>query len=87
MKTQTKQIGRLKALELIKNSKGCFFGVIFKKQDGTERVMNAQYTSSLVPSELGYVRLKDRNDNFQIKNVNLQTISKITLKGITYKVR
>lgn len=85
MKTQF--IGKTAALKLIQETKGRFFGVTFKKQDGKVRTMNAQYNSSTKLSELGYIKLNDRNDKGQLKNVNLQTISKLTIKGQIYKVK
>lgn len=85
-------ITRTKALKLIENNKGHFFSVVFDKKSGEERVMNAQYLSDQSDSSLGYVKVKEtgkmRTDPKKaIRNINLQTLKKISIAGKTYNVK
>lgn len=80
-------ISRTKAYELMQNNKGHFFTVVFIKKDGTERTINGQYHKPAKSSVLGYVNIKDRQDNFTIKNVNLQTLLSLRINGFIYKVK
>ena len=82
-------INKTAAFNLIKNTKGHFFGVTFTERDGSKRVMNAQY-SKRETNPLGYVLLRDTNikdGTSGLRNVNLQTISELKISGITYKVK
>jgi hypothetical protein len=76
-------INKTQALKLIEETKGRFFG----KKDRSLRAMNAQYKKQT--PKLGYVILKDNNVNTKTKlrNVNLQTIKSLRIKGIEYKVK
>jgi hypothetical protein len=80
-------INKTQALKLIEETKGRFFGVSFVKKDGSLRAMNAQYKKQT--PKLGYVILKDNNVNTKTKlrNVNLQTIKSLRIKGVEYKVK
>ena len=86
------RISKTKAVELIKNNKGRFFTAKYIKQDGTERVINAQYLKDQTPSPLGYVlvkeasKLKTKNPD-SIRNLNLQTLKELKIAGGFYKVR
>lgn len=87
-----KKISRLKALELMKNSKGQFFTAIFDKKDGTERIMNCQWLKDQKENPLGYVVVRDAaliktNKNNCTRNINLQTLKSLRLSGQTYKIR
>lgn len=88
----TRTISRREALHLIENNKGHFFSVVFDKKSGEERVMNAQYLSDQSDSSLGYVKVKEtgkmRTDPKKaIRNINLQTLKKISIAGKTYNVK
>lgn len=89
---QTAKISRVKALEMMKNNKGRFFTVTFIKKDGTTRVLNGIYVKDQIPSQLGYVLVKDAKlmktkAKEQIRNVNLQTLATIKIAGNTYQVK
>lgn len=86
-------ISKSKAIELIQESKGKFFSVIFKKEKGTvERTMNCQFKkidNKANPSPLGYFLLKDtniRNGESKFRNVDVRTISKLKISGKEYKI-
>lgn len=83
-----RSISRTKAVDMIQNSKGHFFTVIFIKKDGSERTMNCQYSSrsSQSNARLGYVTVTETN-NKTPKNVNTQTIKALSIGGTLYKVR
>lgn len=85
------KISRTKALDLMKNNKGHFFTVEFKKQDGTIRKLNGQYVKDQKNSGLGYVMMKESSklkakDKEPIRNVNLQTLRSLKIGGVLYKV-
>jgi hypothetical protein len=79
------RISKTKAIELLNNTKGRFFGVTFTKKDGTERSMRCRVEGNLKISPLGYATLKDVSED-KPKSVNLQTLSEIRLNKITYLV-
>ena len=84
-------ISRTKALDLIKNSNGKFFTVIFDKKDGTERKMTGQHTLDMGVSPLGYINVKDmvairKKEKSTVKSVNLQTIKQLKINNTLYKV-
>lgn len=79
------QIGKKKALELIKGSKGRFFSVTFKKKEGEIRTLNVRYLKQQ-PNELGYVLLLDMKDKTP-KNVNLQTLSQLKINNQILKIK
>ena len=84
-----KTVNKTQAFNLIKETKGCFFGVTFIEKDGSSRIMNAQY-SKRETNPLGYVLLRDTNikdGTSGLRNVNLQTIKELKIKGIIYKVK
>lgn len=76
----------------MQSAKGQFFTAVFTKKDGTERVMNCQYLKDQEEPKIGYVKVKDailRKTSPQdcTRNVNLQTLKSIKMKGKFYKVR
>lgn len=90
--TGAKKISMKKALELIQDTKGRFFTVLFVKQDGSERVMNAQYLKDQTNSVLGYVKVRDAakmksTPKDAIRQINLQTLKVLKVGGATYKVK
>lgn len=84
-------ITRQKAHELMKNSKGQFFTVEYLKKDRTERTLNGQYVVGQNPNALGYVLVKEsgklKKGENPIRNVNLQTLKSLKIKGVQYKVK
>jgi hypothetical protein len=89
---QTPKITRAKALEMMKNNKGRFFTVTFMKKDNTERTLNGIYVKDQTPSPLGYIIMKEAKlmksgAKEQIRNINLQTLISIKIKGSTYQVK
>lgn len=85
-------ISRAKALDLMQSAKGQFFTAVFTKKDGTERVMNCQYLKDQEEPKIGYVKVKDailRKASPQdcIRNINLQTMKSLKIKGANYKIR
>jgi hypothetical protein len=79
------KLNKTEAVELITNTKGKFFTVTFTKKDGVERTINGNVKSNSV-SKLGYINiysLKDKN----YRNVNSQTISRLSINGVNYKVK
>ena len=80
----TARIGKKKAFELISNSKGRFFSVTFIKQDKSERVMNASFKKQEV-NPLGYINLRDIKLK-EFRQVNLQTIKKLTIGKQNYRI-
>jgi len=79
------QIGKKKALELIKGSKGRFFSVTFKNKEGEVRTLNVRYLKQQ-PNELGYVLLLDMKEKTP-KNVNMQTLSQLKINNSTFKIK
>jgi hypothetical protein len=84
-------ISRTKAMDLIQNSKGRFFTVVFDKKDGSERKLVGQYSKNMSLSPLGYINVRDTvatraKANSTIKSVNLQTIKEIKINNTVYKV-
>lgn len=87
-----KTISRLKAHDLMSNNGGRFFTATFTKKDGTERIMSCTYLKDQTGSVLGYIKVKDTNlckktPGNCIRNVNLQTLTKLSIGGKTYNVR
>jgi len=83
-KTVTK-ISRTKALDLIKETNGKFFGVTFTKKDNTERKMRCRTYQDSKPSVLGYVLVVD-TEEAKPKSLNLQTISELRMNKKVYKI-
>ena len=79
------QIGKKKALELIKGSKGRFFSVTFKNKEGEVRTLNVRYLKQQ-PNELCYVLLLDMKEKTP-KNVNMQTLSQLKINNSTFKIK
>lgn len=82
----------MKALDMMKSSKGRIFTVVFTKKNGTERMMNGQYIMDQDSPVMGYVKMRDvvlrKKDSktTAIRNVNLQTLKSLTISGSTYKI-
>lgn len=94
-----KSIGRVKAAELINNSKGRIFTVVFTKVDGTLRTMNCRKgvvkgivkevnrkKKAVDTENLGLITVYDMQEK-GYKKVNLQTISSLKINKEIYKVK
>lgn len=80
------RIGRTKAVELIKNSKGRFFSITFvKNEDGSDRTINGVFSSKNTSSDLGYLLICERGNG--LRNVDTRTIKSLTISGKEYSVR
>lgn len=80
-----KKVSRTKALDLIKETNGKFFGVTFTKKDNTERKMRCRTYQDTKPSALGYVLVVDTEES-KPKSLNLQTISELRMNKKVYKI-
>jgi hypothetical protein len=88
-------ISKETAKQLIKDTKGKFFTVTFKKKDGSERVMNARLgvkaylkggELSYNPDEKGLIPVYDmKNGGYRM--VNVSTISKLKIGNSDYNVQ
>jgi ribosomal protein S17 len=101
-KTSKKTITRSKALDLVQNSKGHFFKVIFTKtKDGSERTMNCQYVKGQTVSPLGVVKVKETSlqkklkqtgdintipSKSVIRSFNINNLKVLGIGGKLYKV-
>ena len=96
------KIGKVKALELIKNSDGKVFGVKFTKKDGSIREMCARLKVKknikgvgmrFDPKELGYVTAfdmnaaDDRGGKGDYRLININTLKHLSLEGQEYEVK
>lgn len=83
----TKRINKIQAVNLIKSSKGKFFTVTFKTRNNLERTINCNTKiSTNNPNDLGYFTVNSISDK-GYRTINSQTISKISINGLTYNVR
>jgi hypothetical protein len=88
-------ISKETAKQLIKDTKGKFFTVTFKKKDGSERIMNARLgvkaylkggELSYNPDEKGLIPVYDmKNGGYRM--VNVSTISKLKIGNSDYTVQ
>lgn len=80
---QKVKISKTKALELIQNSNGKFFGVTFTKKDGTVRKMTCKLKGEGNPNSLGYLPVVDVNEQAS-RQVNLQTLFELRINKTNY---
>ena len=83
------KINKNQAVDLILNSKGRFITIEFIKKDQSLRVINGQLFTGKNPPGLGYIRIKESRKVWgkrPIRNVNTQTIKKVSINGKTYTV-
>lgn len=76
---------RTDIVELMKNSGGRFFTIVFVKADGTERTINGQVKKDEFYDNQGYILFRESNGNF--RKVNPITIKEISISKQIYKVR
>ena len=96
------KIGKVKALELIKNSNGKVFGVKFTKKDGSLREMCARLKVKknlkgvgmrFDPKELGYLTVFDMNaidkdgSKGAYRQMDTRTVKHLSLEGQEYEVK
>lgn len=88
------RISRKKALELMKNNKGHFFTAVFSKKGGETRTMNCQYLKDQTQSDLGYIKVQEgkllrttKDPKQSIRQVNLQTLTALTIAKQSYIIR
>lgn len=84
--SKPKKIGITNALALMKESKGKFFTVVFDTKKESDRVLNGQYLSTQKPSELGYVKMREKK-NSQIRHVNMQTLKEVRINKTVYIIK
>jgi len=85
-------LSKTEAYHLMRSVGGRFFTVEFLKKDGKLRIMNCQVLKDQKDSVLGYIKVREtgkmRTDpKNSIRNINLQTVKKLKIKGVKYKVR
>jgi hypothetical protein len=81
----TKRLSRTKIVDMMRESKGRFYTVTFKKVDGTTRTMNGQTKKSNFMDNLGYINFRESNGNQ--RRVNPKTITEISISGNLFKVK
>lgn len=86
-----RRIGKSKAATLILNAKGRFGTATFIKKDGTQRTLNFQVLADQTDNVLGYIKVKDMQlyrsqPTDCTRQINLQTLSGLSLNGEKYKV-
>jgi len=98
VKKSDNRVSIKKALELMKSTKGRFFTAVFLKKNNEERVINCQLLANQDDLNLGYVKVKEaikmKNAKMNvdvktnpIRQINLQTLKSLKIKGETYKIR
>jgi hypothetical protein len=77
---------RKDARKMMENNKGHYFTASFYKVDGSQRTLNAQYSSKLNTSpDPQFLRVKA--GGFQgTKSINIHTLYELKIQGKTYKV-
>lgn len=95
-KTKTRKpdnrISRTKAYDMMKNNKGRFFTAVFIKKDGTERTINCQFLKDQTELNMGYIKVRETsklkmNPKDSTRQINLQTLKRIKIGGVEYKIR
>lgn len=92
-KVKTKRIGKIKAAELINDSKGRIFTATFIKKNGEERVMNCRKgvqkgvkgTGKSNTQSLGIISVYDMQEK-GFKKLNLQEVTALKINKESYKV-
>ena len=91
-KVKTKRIGKIKASELINDSKGRIFTATFVKENGDERVMNCRKgvqkgvkgtgTKGTTPGMITVYDMQEKG----FRTLNLQTVKALKINKESYKV-
>lgn len=84
-KMRNQRMSRNGVVEFIKASKGRFFTVTFIKKNGEERTINCNTKNNSINS-LGRILVYSMSDK-SYKQVDIRTISKLSINGSTFKVR
>ena len=66
--TGPQKLSRTAIVDLMKNSGGKFFTVIFTKVDGTERTINGKVKKDDFFDNLGYINFRESNGNYRKVN-------------------
>jgi len=80
------KISKTKALALLQSSAGQFVSVTFKTKAGKERKMTGRYQGATAQGYVKFLENKTKNIPGGMKNVNLQTLSCLSIGGQTLKV-
>lgn len=84
-KVAKKKVSRSAAVEMIKETKGKFFGVTFIKTDGSERTLNCHVSSKDFMDNTGYIRCTTSKG--EIKRINPRTLISVSVGGVLTKVK
>ena len=83
--TKNNVISKTKAVKLIEGTKGKFFTVTWKKNNGDLRMVNGNFKSGNM-TRTGYLRVWSAKDK-GYRQVNPRTITHLSVSGVEYKVR
>lgn len=83
--SKVKKVSRTTMVDMIENTKGRFFGVVFEKVDGTERTLNCQVSSKNFMDKLGYINCTTSKG--ETKRINPRTLKSISIGGEVFKVK
>ena len=84
-KVKTTKISKTKALELIKENDSKMFTATFIKKDNSTRVINGMVDKPIKSTNLGYISMKEMRTS-EYRNVNLQTLTNLSIGGTKYKI-
>ena len=84
-KVKTTKISKTKALELIKENCSKMFTATFIKKDNSTRVINGMVDKPIKSTNLGYISMKEMRTS-EYRNVNLQTLTNLSIGGTKYKI-
>ena len=82
---RTKRISKTKSLELIKANGSKMFTATFVKKNGDNRVVNGMIKTPITNTNLGYVPMYEMKSK-EYRNVNLQTLTNLSIGGTKYKI-
>ena len=82
-KVKTPRISKTKALELIKENGSKMFTATFVKKDNSTRVINGMVDKPIKSTNLGYISMKEMCTS-EYRNVNLQTLTNLSIGGTKY---
>lgn len=80
-----KEIRRTKAVNLIKENKGKFFGLVYKNEAGDLKKYNVRTYCDPVQNELGNIKTKTNKGGY--KQFIINNIKNLNIAGEQYKLR
>lgn len=83
-KEKMTKISRTKAVKLINNTKGKFFTVTYRKNNGDLRMINGNFKKDNF-TPLGYMAIWSAKDK-GYRKVNPKTITQLSINNLIYKV-